>query len=82
MKKQEKVLDEQFFDKVETQISEQDEAIKMMTEDDLLDLIEGKLVGGLKLKKDQRKELKFAMKRGETVEDIKKKYLLTKHLVQ
>jgi hypothetical protein len=32
----------------------------------------------MKLKKDQRKEIKFAMKRGEETETIKKKYLLKK----
>lgn len=44
--------------------------------------MEGKNVNGLKLKKDQRKEIKFAMKRGEDTEAIKKKYLSSKPVVQ
>ena len=43
---------------------EQDELIKAMTSSELLDLVEGSTVIGLKLKKDERKEIKFAIKRG------------------
>lgn len=61
---------------------EQDELIKSLTSEELLDLVEGMPVRGIKLKKDQRKEIKFAVKRGETLEEIKKKYLLSKSVVQ
>ena len=50
--------------------------VEMLNEDDLLDLIEGKKVGGLKVSKETKKSIKFAMKRGDKIEDIKKKYLL------
>ena len=44
--------------------------------DDILDLIDGKVVHGIKLPKEAKRELKFAVKRGETLEMIKVKYLL------
>lgn len=43
--------------------------------EDILDLIDGKTVNGIKLPKELKRELKFAVKRGETLETIKAKYL-------
>ena len=42
----------------------------------MLDLIDGKVVNGIKLPKDLKRQIKFAIKRGETIEVIKSKYLL------
>ena len=40
------------------------EILKELTMEDLLDLIDGKAVNGVKLPKDLRREVKFAIKRG------------------
>ncbi len=49
--------------------------IKDITEDDLLDIIEGKKIGGVKITKQMRSNIKHAMKRRKTIQMIKKKYL-------
>lgn len=53
---------------------EQEDFIKELTEDDLLDIIEGKKVPGMKITKEMRSNIKHAMKRGEKLDQIKKKY--------
>lgn len=52
---EEKNFDEKFFDSTQTKVTEQDELIKGMSSEELLDLVEGNTVHGLRLKKDQRK---------------------------
>ena len=47
----------------------------MLTPDDLLDLIEGKKIGGIKLPKDVKRQIKYALKRGQDIASIKKNYL-------
>ena len=43
--------------------------------------MEGREVNGFRLKKEQRKEIKFAIKRGEDLEKMKSKYLLMKSII-
>lgn len=65
-----------------------EDSLKDLTEDDLLDIIEGKKIAGIKVTKEMRKNIKHALKRGEKVDQIKKKYLEfqgtgdSKHLVK
>jgi hypothetical protein len=54
-----------------------EELIKSLGEEDLLDIVEGRKPCGLKITKDMRKEIKFALKRGAKLEDIKKIILNT-----
>jgi hypothetical protein len=41
--------------------------VKGLSEDDLLDIVEGRKPCGLKITKDMRKEIKFALKRGAKI---------------
>lgn len=68
-------IDEEFFKDDTTENIIKEDIIKTLTEDDLLDIIEGKKIAGIKITKEMRKNIKHGLKRGEGVEDIKKKYL-------
>jgi large subunit GTPase 1 len=74
-KKEEQVeqhLDLGFFEKEEGKERSAEDVVAGLGEDDLLDIIEGKRVEGLKITKEMRKEIKFAMKRGAKLDDIRK----------
>ena len=71
----EEKLDGNFFSEEKTVVSMGD-VVKRLTMEDLLDLVDGKSAHGMKLPKEMRREVKFGIKRGETLEMIKAKYLL------
>ncbi len=48
-----------------------EELIKRLGEEDLLDIVEGRKPCGLKITKEMRKEIKFTLKRGAKLVDIK-----------
>lgn len=52
-----------------------------MTEDDLLDMVEGKKMTKLVVTKEMRKQVKFALKRGDKLEVIKKKVFLVPDII-
>lgn len=46
--------------------------VDLMQEEDIVDLIAGKVIYGVKLNKDQKRQLKWAIKRDETTDAIEK----------
>jgi large subunit GTPase 1 len=48
--------------------NEKDRQLDDLEEENLVDLAEGKKIGGLKLTKAQRREIKHSIKRGEDVD--------------
>ena len=54
----------------ELEENDQDNLVDMLNENDILDLVKGKTVLGMKLDKEQRQQLKFAIKRDEPTESI------------
>jgi len=64
---QEHALNEEFFQGHGQKMKElqEDNVIECMDEGDILDLVAGKVVLGVKLNKLQRREIKFAIKRDE-----------------
>jgi len=54
----------------ELEENDEDNIVDMLSEEDILDLVKGKTVLGLKLDKEQRQQLKFAIKRDEETDKI------------
>lgn len=48
--------------------NEKERQLDNLEEDNLVDLAEGKKIGGMKLTKAQRREIKHSIKRGEDVD--------------
>ena len=65
-----------FGDEQEQAAMTYEETVKLLTQDDLLDIVEGRQLGNVHITKQMRKNIKFAMKRGESTEDIIKKVFL------
>ncbi len=68
-KKKKPINDDEFFDELPPE-DEDDPYEGLDNEDLLMLLLEGKPVRGLKLTKNQRRDIKFALKRGEVKEKI------------
>ena len=49
-----------------------EEVVGMLGEEDFLDIIEGKKIEGIKITKEMKKEIKFAMKRGCKAPELRK----------
>lgn len=66
-------IDDQFFgdnQKIPGMDDDEENVIEMMSEEDIVDLVTGKSVFGVKLDKNQRREVKWAIKRDETTDVI------------